>query len=278
MSPRITMKCTSQIPYFLALVISFSVSSTSVFAQSHTARPVDNNPVRAEQARKIIEQNRVIIKEALIYIAQAEKDVTKAKKLQGEARQYQKGLNVKMPLLKGKALQDAKRQFNLDLAEFSKHVKQYNLHTLEVRKNYGHCKASLDAYEKMKKDLSLHCDQFHMRDIEPPHICVEMGTSVEEAKSMQSKAEQQYKRLAEAEMELAKTEQRLQKAVAESGILDREVMAKSALALKEQELAAEFGRLKEEHRQLDVERKALSRSGVKVGVPSVKGKVRVRGK
>lgn len=276
----------AKISFFACLMLGF------VFASSKTdclANPssdlssskasikngrVDNNPLRIQTAKQIIEENRQIIKQSSLLIAQAQEQEREVKKLEGEARSYQKKLLIKAPLLKGKSLSDARKQYKLDLYDFAKHVRKYNLHTLEVRKNLGQCKASLAAYEKMKKDLALHCDQFHMTDIEPPHICVTMDMSVQDAKSAQNKVQQEAIRVANAEMELAKTEKRLQKSISERGIIDGEVMQKSALALKEQELAAEFGRLKEEHRQLDVERQVLARSGAKVGVPSVKARVK----
>lgn len=242
---------------------------------SHCAgRKVDDNPVRIQQAKEIIEANHKIVEDSIIYIAQAEKDIAESKRLQGEARQYTRNLHIQAPMLKGKALSDATKQYKLDLKQFSDHVKRYNLHTLEVRKNFGACQASKDAYEKMKKELSLHCDEFHMQDVEPPHICLSIDTSVVEAMGAQNKVQQQAMRLAQAQADLAKTEARLQKSITESGIIDKEVMLNSKLALQEQELASEFGRLKEEHRQLDVERRALSRSGVKVVVPSVRAKVK----
>ncbi len=243
-------------------------------AKTCKRRVVDNDPVRIEQARQIIEQNRLIVESSKEIIAQANNNISESKKLQGQARQYTKNLKLTAPLLKGKALQDAKKQFSLDLADFSKHVQQYRIHTEQVRKSFGQCKASQEAFEKMKKDLALHCDQFHMKDVEPPHICLEIDTSLIEAMGAQSKVQQQAMRVAQAQMELEKTEARLQKSIKESGLIDKEVMLNSALALKEQELAAEFGRLKEEHRQLDIARKALQRSGVRTAVPAVKGRVR----
>ncbi|MBX9689013.1 MAG: hypothetical protein K2X27_20055 [Candidatus Obscuribacterales bacterium] len=260
---RISVKCSGE-------------SSTLNYlpAKRGTGLAVDTNPERIKQAERILAENREFLKESNLFIAQAEESVSEAKKLQGQAHQYQKNLQLHAPLLSGKALSDARKQYKLDLADFAKHVKLYNMHTQQVRQNYGHCKASLAAFEKMKKELELHCDQFHMKNIEPPHICLQIDSSVVEALGAQNKVKAQAERVAQAEMDLAKTEARLQKSIAERGIIDGEVMAKSKLALKEQALAEEFGRLKEEHRQLDVERKAISRSTAAVSVPSVKGRIK----
>lgn len=240
----------------------------------HEKCPSTINGLREQQAAAIIEKNKSIIESSSVFIAQAAQDIKEAKKLQGEARQYSKKLNLSSRKLKGKELESAKRQYKADLAAFSKHVNDYKRHNLEIRNHFGQCKASLAAFEKMKEDLSLHCDQFHMPDVEPPHICLEMGTTVEEARGLQNQARSQAVRLAEAELDLQKEEARLQRAIAERGAVDGIVMAKSQLALQEQKLAEEFGRLKEEHRQLDVERRALSASGVKVAVPSVKARIK----
>lgn len=257
--------------HHVVLLTALNVAAPA-FADDH--RVVDNDPVRIEQAKNIIESNKKIVNDASLFLAQSEQTIADIKKLQGEARQYRKNLHIQAPLLKGQALNDAKKQFSIDLSQFSEHVRKYNLHTLDVRKNYGQCQASKAAYEKMKRDLSLHCDQFHMKDVEPPHICLQIDSSVVEALGAQNKVQQQAMRVAQAQMDLDKEEARLQKSIKERGIVDAELMSNSAIALKEQELASEFGRLKEEHRQLDVERKALQRSGVRMGVPSVKGRIR----
>ncbi len=255
----------------ISLAVTTSLLTLSISATCQNPK-VDNSPLRINQAKHIIAENKAISDEAKLFIAQAETDVSNAKKLEGEARQYHKDLLIKAPLMKGKALSDARKQFNLDLKSFSDHVRKYNLHTLDVRKNYGHCKASQAAYEKMKKDLELHCDQFHMADVPPPHICIQMDVSVQEANSIMNQSKEHAIRVAQAEHDLLVTEKKLQNAITARGIVDKQVMASSALALKEQDLAAEFGRLKEEHRQLDVERRAIQRSGGSVVVPAVKGK------
>lgn len=236
----------------------------------------DCNPVRIEQAAKLISDSHAYCESSKLFLAQAEETVKEAKKLQGQARQYTKNLKINAPLLKGQALSDAKRQFQLDLSQFSKHAKQYKLHTDQVRQQFGHCQASMEAYDKFRKELELHCDQFHMPNIEPPHICLELGTSAQEAASMQNRVAEQMKRVAIAEKQLMEAESRLSKAEKMSDAVDGIVRTNTDLALKEQDLAAEFARLKEEHRQLDVARRALQRSGVRTAIPRVHGKVKTK--
>lgn len=235
---------------------------------------VDCNPTRIEQAKRIIEDSKSFCRDAKLLIAQSEQSIQSAKKLQGEARQYTKNVRLHAPMLKGKALSDAKHQFQLDLAQFSKHAQQYKVHTDSVRKQFGQCAASMKAYEQIKRELELHCDQFHLPNIAPPHICLEMSTSVQEAASIQNQLAEQGRRMAVAEKQLMEAESRLNKADKMSEAVDGIVRAQSEVALKEQELAAEFARLREEHRQLDVERQALKRSGVQVSTPRVRGQVK----
>ena len=265
--------------FILTLIMSLTITlKTAAAEELHCTKKVgpDCNPVRIEQAVKLIDESHAFCQSSQEFLAQAEQSLNEAKKLHGEARQYTKNLKIHAPLLRGKALNDAKKQFQVDLAQFSKHAKEYRLHTDAVRNQFGHCKASLEAYEKFKKELELHCDQFHMPNIEPPHICLELGTSVEEAKSMQNKVTDYARRVAEAEKQLMEAESRLNKAAKMSDAVDGIVRTKTELALKEQDLAAEFARLREEHRQLDVARRAIQRSSAKVSVPRVHGKVKTK--
>ena len=265
---------------FVALIVTASYCGAPSFAaESLTSSESvpkqagggpDNNPLRIEQAKKLLRDSRAFTAAARIYLAQADQSIKDAKRLQGEAHQYGKNLQLTAPLLKGKNLQYARQQFQMDLNQFAKHAKEYKLHTEAVRQQFGHCQASLTAYEKHKRDLELHCDQFHLPDIEPPHICLEVTTSAQEAASLQNRVAEQGKRVAEAEMQLMKAEARLKKAALISDSVESE------LALREQDLAAEFARLKEEHRQLDVGRRAIQRSGGKIGVPQVRGTIKTK--
>lgn len=231
-----------------------------------------NNHQRIRQARRIIAEGKYCQRLANDCIAQADKTVESAKRLRGDARFYDTNFDaIHGPQLKGKNLQAARKQYHLDLTQFAKHQKDYDQHTKDVRTHMGMCKASLDAYEKMRKDYSLHCDQFHLPDVPPPLICIDTTATVYEAQSAMNRVREANRRVAAAEEELAKTNNKLQKEINMSSKIDAMVMKKSELALREQDLAAEFARLKEEHRQLEVERKALSQNGIKVAVPQVQG-------
>lgn len=235
----------------------------------------DQNPARIESARQIIKSSEEYKSWAKKFIAQAKKETAEAHKLTGEAKVFRSKLPPpKMKALRGAQLAEAKKQFSLDLSRFAQHAKQYRQHTERVRKQFGECEASRKAYERNQEKLGLHCQAFHLPNVAPPHICLAMDLSAGEAASIKAEVQEQYKRMADAAAELNKSEERLGKALAASPTIDADVRKQHALNLQEQELVAEFGRLKEEHRQLDVARKALQSSGVKVGVSSVSAKVK----
>lgn len=276
------MKVCRLISYLAASIVLANVSVAALSQCSNpkelnaeaTQKVPDCNPRRIEQAVKLLKDSKEFCESSRIFLAQSEETMKEAKKLRGEARQYTKNLKLNAPLLKGKALSDAKAQFQLDLTQFSKHANEYKLHTEAVRKQFGHCQASLQAYEKIKRDMELHCDQFHLPNVEPPHICLELGTGVEEAKNLENRVTEQLKRVQLAEQQLIQAESRLNRAAKVSENIDGFVRTNNELALKEQDLAAEFARLREEHKQLEVGRRALQRSGVKIAVPRVQGQVK----
>ena len=113
-----------------------------------------------------------------------------------------------------------------------------------------------------------------MKDVPPPHICIVVGGTVEEAQALQGKVKEGMRRMLESEAQLMAAEERLNKAAADSARVDADVRKQHEVNLKEQELVEEFGRLQEEHRQLEVERKAIAGTAPRVVSPHVHGKVR----
>jgi hypothetical protein len=234
----------------------------------------EQNAERVRQAKKIIEDSNRFNELAKSWIAQAEKDTEKAKQLRGNAHIYDTNLSkIKTPALTGKALQAARKQFQLDLANFAKHTEQYRQHTDDVRRHFGLCQATLKAYDDLRKEFSLHCDQFHLPDVPPPHICLEATEGANVARLTAGEARDAARKLGEEQQRLQLAERNLQRHLQESGVIDRQVMQKSELALQEQNLAAEFARLKEEHRQLEVAHRAISGAPGQVVIPRVKGTI-----
>lgn len=229
---------------------------------------------RERSALRIIESCRVYSDNARELIAQVAKETNDAHTLNGSARKYQPNQTPTFKPLKGPALARAQKMFKSDLTQFDQHARAYKAHTDQVRRTFGQCEASRRAYEANKDAYSLHCGAFHLPNVEAPHICLELDTSVAQANSLASQMKSNMQRLVAAEAELKQSEQRLGNAIGARNTVDSQVRDQHALNLQEQSLAEEFGRLQEEYRQLDVERRALKASGAGVPVSTVHARVR----
>ena len=113
-----------------------------------------------------------------------------------------------------------------------------------------------------------------MEDLPPPHVCVTMEEAMSNSESAAGRLKSSVKKLVESQIELMKTEGRLNAAVANSANVDKDVRKQHELNLKEQELAVEFAQIQEEHKQLEIEKRTLSASGVRTTVPTVRAKIR----
>jgi DNA mismatch repair ATPase MutS len=164
--------------------------------------------------------------------------------------------------------------YKSDLEQFANHVSEYREHNANVRRQFGECAASRAAYEKNKNSYLIHCKEFHMEDLPPPHVCVTMEQAMGNADLAAGKLKDSVKRLVDSQIELMKTEGRLQAAMLNSANVDKDVRKQHALNLQEQDLAVEFAKIQEEHKQLEVEKRTLSASGVKVPVSSVRATIR----
>lgn len=253
------------------------LASPLLLLQTTPLSAQDISAARIESARQILEQARLCQKHAQILIAQTEKSMTEAKRLQGNANAYQSKFAPKLRRLNAAQLAQAKVMFKSDLQTFAQHAKDYQNHTREVRAQFGECHASEKDFEKNTLSYELHCGQYHMQDVAPPHICPSMRAAVGDAAAAQNQLRTNMQRLNAEEANLAETEERLNKAVGASAQVDADVTRQNNRYLKEQELAAEYGTLKEEYRQLEVARKALQANGAQIPVASVKGQI-TRGK
>ena len=164
--------------------------------------------------------------------------------------------------------------FKIDLEQFEQHAREYREHTQSAREQVGQCEASRRAYEANKQAYSLHCGDYHMPNIPPPHVCIVLGRTTEENISAAAKVRDNMKRMIEAETVLMQAEKRLDTAVKNSDSIDMDARKQNEINLREQSLVAEFGQLQEEYRQLGVERNMLKASGVKTIVPTVRAKLR----
>lgn len=233
----------------------------------------DKTERRVESAKAIIRDMRASDAEAARLIAQMQATTQEAKSLNGQAHKYQSQVAPKIKPLTGARLAAAK-MYQTDLEQFSEHAKAYRQHTESVHQQFGQCEASKRAYEKNKQAYALHMNEFHMPDVPPPHICIDLGAAASDSEMTQGKVRGTVKRMLDAQMDLMKTERDLKVAQKNSGIIDRQVRKQNEMNLQEQNLAAEFATLEEEYRQLKVEHKVLTPGGARTGVSTVHGRVK----
>lgn len=238
------------------------------------AESCGHKDARSTSAEEITAQCNAFTNLAKQLIAQADATTSKTDKLNGQAKKFESKVTPKFKPLKGAQLAQARRMYQADLNQFANHVAAYREHNSNVRRQYGECAASRAAYEKNKNSYMLHCKEFHMEDLPPPHVCVTMEDAVSNSEAAAGKLKESVKRLVDSQIQLMKTESRLEAAVANSANVDKDVRKQHELNLKEQELAVEFAQLEEEHKQLEIEKRTLSASGVKNVVPTVKAKIK----
>jgi hypothetical protein len=207
-------------------------------------------------------------------IAQNDAVTAQTDRLNGAAKKFQSTVAPKIKPLKGAQLAQAKHMYQTDLNQFASHVAAYREHNANVRSQYGECAASKAAYERNKNSYLLHCKEFHIEDLPPPHVCVTMEEAMSNSESAAGRLKSSVKKLVDSQIELMKTEARLGAALANSSNVDKDVRKQHELNLKEQDLAVEFAQLQEEHKQLEIEKRTLSASGVKTAVPTVKARIR----
>ncbi|MBS2001861.1 MAG: hypothetical protein JST44_10185 [Cyanobacteria bacterium SZAS LIN-5] len=236
----------------------------------------DNNAVdaRAQSAIKITRDCNEFTAKVDQLIAQNDAVTAQTNRLNGTAKRFQSKVAPTIKPLKGAQLAQAKKMYQSDLNQFASHVAAYQEHNANVRQHYGECAASKAAYERNKNSYMLHCKEFHIEDLPPPHVCVTMEEAMTNSTEAAGRLKSSVKKLVDSQIELMKTESRLSAAIANSANVDKDVRKQHELNLKEQELAVEFAQLQEEHKQLEMEKRTLSASGVKTIVPTVKARIR----
>ncbi|CAN5454613.1 hypothetical protein BH10CYA1_BH10CYA1_26970 [soil metagenome] len=256
----------------VAVCMSICLSAPgAVFAKSPTPQKLD---ARSESAVEIIKKCNQFTVKAEQLIAQTDAATAKTNRLNGAAKRFGTNVAPTFKRLKGAQLAQAKQMYQSDLNQFSSHVAAYREHNSNVRHQYGECAASRAAYEKNKNSYLIHCKEFHMEDLPPPHVCVTMEQAMTNSESAAGRLKSSVKKLVESQIELMKTEGRLNAAIANSANVDKDVHKQHELNLKEQDLAVEFAQLQEEHKQLEIEKRTLTASGVRTTVPTVRAKIR----
>lgn len=228
---------------------------------------------RSKSAIEITKNANEFIEKSNRLIVQNNAATAETNRLNGAAKKYESTIKPTIRALKGAQLAQAKKMYKADLNQFENHVAAYREHNANVRQQYGECAASKAAYERNRNSYLLHCKEFHMEDLPPPHVCVTLQQAMSNSESASGQLKNSMKKLVDSQIELMKTEARLSAAVANSAGVDTDVRKQHELNLKEQELAMEFARLQEEHKQLEIEKRTLSASGVKTTVLTTKAKV-----
>lgn len=184
------------------------------------------------------------------------------KKLSGRASQLQTVAPPNIPLvkLKGPQLQQAMKQFNVDVEQFRVHAADYNKHLGMFRSQIGECQAAKNAFDALHKKYEMHCDAYHLNNIPPPHLCLEMNVSASEASSMANQLMSDQMRALRAEAQLNAEEGKLRELEGMQGKADTLVVKASDRARREREIAGEFGKLRQEYELLEIERKTIEAS------------------
>lgn len=202
-------------------------------------------------------------------------------KLSGRASQLQTVPTPNIPLikLKGLQLQQAQKQFADDVNNFKVHAAEYNKNLNLFRSQIGECHAAQEAFQGLHKKYEMHCNQYHMENIPPPHLCIDLTVSAAEASSMANQLMNDQMRALRAEAQLKLEETRLAQLENTTAAADKMVVKESDRARREKQLAGMFGRLRQEYELLEIERKTIDHSksasaGKPVARPYVSGKIK----
>jgi hypothetical protein len=202
----------------------------------------------------------------------AEKQILEAQKLEGEAKVMQ-GVMPVIPNLKmnGPQYQEAVKQYSDDLSQFVGHASTYNGHMQTFDREMGQCHANEDKYLASLKEYELHLEKFHVPNlrlpdvamrampvVRPPHICHALVMSEDQARSMSSQYFNDQLKLLAAEQSLNHAEGQLRLAQQGSNVVNAKLNTEILRQKREQELAMEFGKLKEEYDLLLDERNRIA--------------------
>ncbi|MCC7529198.1 MAG: hypothetical protein IT342_11815 [Candidatus Melainabacteria bacterium] len=213
--------------------------------------------------------------------AKPEADKSKEEKLTGRASTLQTLPMPNIPLvrLKGPQLQQAIKQFNIDVEQFKIHAAEYNKHYNLFRSQIGECNAARSAFDQLHKKYEMHCTAYHLNNIPPPKLCPPMTASVAEANSIAGQLRSDQMRAMRAEGQLRQEETKLRELEGAQGAADSLVVKSAERDKRERDIAGKFGRLRQEYDLLEIERKTIEASkGAKatapVARPYVSGKIK----
>jgi len=238
---------------------------------------------RVANAEELIEQEKVLQTHAQAFHRKAERLIAQATKLKGEAEMLHANLApppaIKLNAAQLKAAQDSYKQH---IDQFRTHAEAYQNHVQQFRATVGECHANQAAYQTFANQVTLHVAQFHIPvpDVQPPHMCRHLGMSSAEAMHTANAMAGDIKRVEQSEADLAVAQNRLQSVEALSPGLDNKATREVLRQEKEQALAGEFGKLREEYDLLKTESNILAKngkgfaSGEQVTRASISGKIK----
>ena len=230
---------------YLAILIAVSLSILT--AQFGSAQET-----REENAARLIAQTNDFKLRVQELHGKVDANVNDANRLKGQAEHLTNVLKA------GTAqYQAATAQYSGDLSQFKNHAQQYQLHMEDFKKTMGECHANEKIYEAQAEEYKLHLQTWHMPDIRPPHICGLLNVSQDQAMHIANTLRVDQMRVAAATGDMLNAQQKLATAEQAELGLAKKAIGSSIREKREQELAGEFGKLKQEFDLLKIERQAL---------------------
>lgn len=234
-------------------------------AQSQDKNARGNNTFmqqRIESAQSIIDQGNKYIRQARKLHEQSKLQIAEAKRLKGQAEKLEHIVpgTPQVQKLTPQQYKSALRTYQQDIEQFKTHANEYNAHLSKFQQMIGECHANDALYKEMAERYKLHVDRFHMPAILPPHICGALDLNQNEASSLSWMLRADRRRVAEAEQALRAEERKLAQNESMASSVAARLKSNAQRAEQEQQLAAEFGRLKKEYDLLEIEGKTLTAS------------------
>ena len=219
------------------------------------------DPARFYQAKYLINSCNDFLSKAKPLHERMQEDILIAKTLQGEADMSINSMPTNHVQLKGKALEDAKRQYATNLQSFASHAQAYQAALQKFQRDIGECHASQAQYDQQRSLYTLHCNQFHVAnlpDLPPPHVCGALNMAEGDAARISGQIRADEQELAAAVATARQRNSVLAEGsrMAQTNILN--TVKHSVRDQEEQKLSGQFGRLKEEYELLAIQGKALS--------------------
>lgn len=219
---------------------------------------------RIANAQELIDEGSALKLKAQAFHRHAEQLIAQATKLKGEA-QYLHGNMAPPPVVKLSPVQlkAAQDSYKTHIDEFRTHAEAYQAHLQDLRNTVGECHANQAAYQQFANQVTLHVAQFHIPvpDVRPPHVCRRLGMTSQEMWHTANAMAGDIKRVEQSEADLQVAQNKLQGVEALSPGLDNKAGAEAVREQKEQELAGEFGKLREEYDLLKAEGNILAKNG-----------------